>query len=239
MIPKSVQKALEARFYPDLQEVVFARFDAQLSACLGHGAIVLDAGAGPGSWILEEHRGRIRLWVGEDVYRSEEALWDALVLAPSDRLPFADDSFDVVVCYNVIEHLPDPAACFAAYARVLKPGGYLCFKTPAARTPLFLLAKLLPTAFHRRLKSAIGTDEEDVFPTVYRANDLKTLEVALTSAGFRRHWRQRVDQTYAYCTHARWTFCLGLLYSRLTQRRALAWLRNQIIGIYRMPKESA
>ena len=78
-----------------------------------------------------------------------------------------------------------------------------------------------------------------MFPTVYRANDLKTLDMALTSAGFQRHWRQRVDQTYAYCTHARWSFALGLLYSRLTQRRALAWLRNQIIGIYRMPEESA
>ena len=41
------------------------------------------------------------------------------------KLPFADDSFDCVVCVDVIEHLPTPAHFVAEFARVLIPGGRL------------------------------------------------------------------------------------------------------------------
>ncbi len=41
----------------------------------------------------------------------------------SARLPFADASFDVLVCTASVEYLTDPGAVFADIARVLKPGG--------------------------------------------------------------------------------------------------------------------
>ncbi len=40
-------------------------------------------------------------------------------------LPFADGSFDCVVCVDVVEHLPAPAHFVAEFARVLAPGGRL------------------------------------------------------------------------------------------------------------------
>jgi SAM-dependent methyltransferase len=237
VIAPEEKRALERRYYPALQETVFGRFEREFVRCLGRDAVVLDTGSGPGSWILQEQRERLRLLVGEDVYLPDVSHLDAFTLADAQHLPFADHSFDVVVSYLVIEHLPDPAAAFCEYARVLKPGGYFVFKTPAVRTPLFLLSRLLPTGLHKRLKARIGTPEEDVFPACYRANTVSVLERELTAAGFRRAWLTTVDQTYAYLSHNRWTYALGLLYSRMTEWRALAWLRNQIIGIYQMPKE--
>jgi SAM-dependent methyltransferase len=237
-ISEATQQALAARYYPRLRETVFGRLEAQLAARLRSGAVVLDAGSGPGSWLLQAQRGRIGLLIGADVYRPDVVRLDAFVLASATQLPIATASLDMVVAYLMLEHLPDPQAAFHEFARVLKPGGCFCFKTPAVRTPLFLLAKLLPTALHRRLKGRIGIAEEEIFPTYYRANTVGELERLAQRAGLRRAWLQTVDQTYAYLSHTRLSYTLGLLYSRATEAASLAWLRNQIIGIYHRPEGS-
>lgn len=52
------------------------------------------------------------------------------VAADATALPFAANSFDTLLCTEVIEHVPNPALAFAEMARVLKPGGYLLLTTP-------------------------------------------------------------------------------------------------------------
>jgi len=199
-------------------------------------SVVLDTGSGPGSWVLQDERARIGFLVGEDVYRPDTQNLDAFVLARAEQLPFVDASLDVVFSYLVLEHLEQPELAFHEYARVLKPGGHFIFKTPAVQTPLFLLAKLLPTSVHRRLKSEIGTAEEDIFPTYYRANTVARIERALASAGLEKRALYKVDQTYAYMKHNAILYALGLLYSRATEWQPLASLRNQIVGAYRRPE---
>jgi SAM-dependent methyltransferase len=46
------------------------------------------------------------------------------------EFPFPDESFDVVFFVDVLEHLYDPIIALKEIRRVLKPGGYLCLKTP-------------------------------------------------------------------------------------------------------------
>jgi SAM-dependent methyltransferase len=41
----------------------------------------------------------------------------------AESLPYSDDSFDVVFCTQVLEHLEDPTAAVAEMSRVLAPGG--------------------------------------------------------------------------------------------------------------------
>jgi SAM-dependent methyltransferase len=45
-----------------------------------------------------------------------------VVVADLEKLPFADQSFDYVICKHVIEHLRDPAKGLAELARVAKRG---------------------------------------------------------------------------------------------------------------------
>jgi len=51
-------------------------------------------------------------------------------LADVEALPFADQSFDLVLCVEVLRYLPDSSRCIAELARVLKPGG-ICLATAA------------------------------------------------------------------------------------------------------------
>jgi 2-polyprenyl-3-methyl-5-hydroxy-6-metoxy-1,4-benzoquinol methylase len=41
------------------------------------------------------------------------------------HLPLGDQSLDGILCSSVLEYVPDPAACLAEFARVLRPGSLL------------------------------------------------------------------------------------------------------------------
>ncbi len=51
----------------------------------------------------------------------------------AERLPFADESFDLVLGHAVLHHLPDLAAAFAEFERVLAPGGVVLFAGEPSR----------------------------------------------------------------------------------------------------------
>jgi 2-polyprenyl-3-methyl-5-hydroxy-6-metoxy-1,4-benzoquinol methylase len=61
------------------------------------------------------------------------------------HLPLADQSLDGILCSSVLEYVPDPAACLAEFARVVRPGG-LVVVSVANRNSLVRKAQL---AAHR------------------------------------------------------------------------------------------
>jgi ubiquinone/menaquinone biosynthesis C-methylase UbiE len=51
----------------------------------------------------------------------------------AEQLPFADESFDLVLGHAVLHHIPDLARAFAEFERVLAPGGTLLFAGEPSR----------------------------------------------------------------------------------------------------------
>jgi 2-polyprenyl-6-hydroxyphenyl methylase/3-demethylubiquinone-9 3-methyltransferase len=76
---------------------------------------------------------------------------------------------DAVVCMELLEHVPDPAAVVAACARLTRPGGDLFFAT-LNRTPLaYLLAIIMAERVLRIVP--VGTHQ---YARFIRPHDLRT-----------------------------------------------------------------
>ena len=49
------------------------------------------------------------------------------VCSDAEKLPFPDDSFDLVFGHAILHHIPDLDAAFSEFRRVLRPGGRIAF----------------------------------------------------------------------------------------------------------------
>ena len=87
-------------------------------------------------------------------------------------LPFEDDSFDIIVSDMTVEHIDQPKLVCDELLRVLRPGGFICVRTPNKWGYVALAAMLVPNALHAKALTLIqgGRAEKDVFPTYYRIN---------------------------------------------------------------------
>ena len=132
--------------------------------------VKLAAGVDPDTRSLVEHRAR-----GMPVLR-----------ARGEQLPFAGESFHLVVCLWVLEHLRHPEAVLGEVRRVLKPGGHFVFLTPNLRHPLLQLNRLgraLPQLQRRLVSRLYGRGEADTFPVQYRANTVSALTTLAARCG--------------------------------------------------------
>ena len=87
---------------------------------------------------------------------------------------FPDADFDVVVSWDVLEHLPRPEQALARLARAVKPGGLLVVKIPNLFSAKGLITKLTPYSFHVWVYKHVfgytdpGVDDRPPFPTFLR-----------------------------------------------------------------------
>lgn len=54
----------------------------------------------------------------------------SLINAEAEKLPFNDESFDKVLCSEVLEHIKEDTATLKEISRILKPGGTLVMSVP-------------------------------------------------------------------------------------------------------------
>jgi SAM-dependent methyltransferase len=105
-----------------------AAFVRRAAASLPDGARVLDAGAGTGPYreLFARQHYTSTDWANTP---HPEGL-RADVIAPIHDLPLDTESFDCVICTEVIEHVADPVAALSELRRVLSPRGTVWVTAP-------------------------------------------------------------------------------------------------------------
>ncbi len=135
------QEGVPERFVPEemhgqlVEAEHIARYRWSTRFCAGRR--VLDAGCGVGYGAAMLRRAGAEHVTAVDI--SEAIVEVARQAAPEgvsceaadiQQLPYADASFDFVVCFEAIEHVEDPDRALDELARVLSPGGLLAISSP-------------------------------------------------------------------------------------------------------------
>lgn len=227
------------RFFPETAAGGFSRVDGtiafftRLNALLHPGMMVLEFGAGRGAYSvsaqspfktdLRRLKGKVARVIGVDldpIITSNASLDEAHVLALDDRgfakLPLADRSVDLIVSDYTFEHIAEPLHVVAEFDRVLRPGGWICARTPNRWGYIGIGANLLSNRLHARLLRLLQPErkEEDVFPTRYRMNTLSTLNKLFPSPRF-IHYSYGINPEPVYVAESRAGWRCLLLWSRL------------------------
>ena len=152
-------KLYETKYYPISEHLNYISFPPALERkafiskhldCFKEESHFCDLGFGPGvltAFILQQNAS----WRADGVDISQHCLQHAQrllikkeVLERSElsvgdvrSLPYPDETFDVVIAVEVLEHIPDPEAGLLEALRVLKPGGYAITALPV-QLPLLM-----------------------------------------------------------------------------------------------------
>src|ERR1700720_3304351 len=191
LLPLTLQNSYRAR-YRGMRpgwETSGDQLEAILRGYVKPDSQVLDLGCGRGG-VVELFWRDVKLAAGIDPdvrsLAGHRAQGMPILGAVGEHLPFAADSFALVVSVWVLEHLRKPPAVFKEASRLLRPGGHFVFLTPNLRNPLLMLnriGKALPLVQTRLVSRFYGRREADTFPVQYRANTVRTLYELAAAAG--------------------------------------------------------
>jgi SAM-dependent methyltransferase len=190
--------------YPERTLWGFSRVDGtvwfytRVRALVQPVSVVLDIGCGRGARAedpvdyrrsLATLRGTCSRVIGIDVAPdgSTNPLIDEFrLISDHQRWPIDDAAVDVALSDWVIEHVESPDRFFSECARVVKPGGYLCIRTPNLYGYPALFSKLIPNRARLKVLHSAQHDRKniDVFPTLYRCNTKRRLTNIMTRVGF-------------------------------------------------------
>ena len=149
-------------------------FDQAVSGALRPGIRVLDVGGGGEPAISIDRRPPGLYYVGLDLSAAELArapagAYDATVVGDvAVRRPELEDQFDLIVSWQVLEHVRPLAVAVANLRSYLRPEGLLVVQLSGAFSAFGLLNRILPQRLGIwGMSVLLGRDPETVFPAYY------------------------------------------------------------------------
>lgn len=154
------------------------------------GSLICDVGCGDGWYSLPLNELGYFV-VGIDISRkrlkkAKTRVNDANFIAcNAKRMPFRDNVFDLIVCAQLLEHIPDPSTTVGECKRIVKNGQFLLFEVPSRSNIIdILIKKLLRTEQSPWLnwgltiaRSHVHFFSQDELLKIFLLHKLKVVEV--------------------------------------------------------------
>jgi SAM-dependent methyltransferase len=202
----------------------------EMTGCVRAGTRVLEIGAGTGRLL---HALRARGVEAAGVELRQDLIDDAqrffgplpIQAVSGTTLPFADATFDVVMTFDVFEHIPDSDAHLAEVHRVLREGGLYLIQTPNKWTNIvFETIRWRSFTRFRQDHCSLHTMKELIARLRGSGFDARAYDVPVVNAFFRDKVR----------TYAGWPGALALRVVN-PDRLPLAWRTNLYVSARKLP----
>ncbi|MBI4726235.1 methyltransferase domain-containing protein [candidate division TA06 bacterium] len=239
-------------FYPESRFGGFTDIDGtvafynRVNSLLAPAQVVLDIGCGRGSFKEDQVtlrknlrilKGKVARVIGIDVDQNakENPFIDEFRLMQDYPWPIDNDSVDLIICDNVLEHIDAPDRFFGEIHRVLSNGGFLCLRTPNRWSYFAIAATIIPNKYHAKVTAIAqkGRKDEDVFPAFYKCNSINKLKRIFKKSGF-NYIVYGYEAEPSYLSFSKLAYFFGVLH----QRFAPGFLKPAIFAFGRISKES-
>ncbi len=210
---------------------------------------VLEAGCGSASHIsIAGDTCLTGIDISEKQLARNQAL-DEKILGDLQNYALPESRFDVIICWDVLEHLPQPERALENFVRALKEDGMIILAFPNLYSLKGIVTKFTPFLFHVWVRRHLfgerdaGKDDNGPFPTF--------LKSAIAPAAIKQFARERGLGVEFFCLYESemhqvfkerhstlgvvWS-ALGRLTQLLTFNRLAADLTDCIILLRKLPK---
>ncbi len=207
---------------------------------LNKDSVILDAGCGEGGVFSKSDlnkKGKRKTLIGIDLCKEKNPYVDKKFIGSLDKLPFKDNTFDIIICEWVVEHLEYPELVFNEFSRVLKKEGHLILFTPNVWNPLVFFSKIIPSSLKDAiLKKFVGKEDNDLFPVFLRCNSVRSINKVAIISGFKNEFLKTYHNA-DYFAYSRFLQKLLIYtYLFLIKFRLLGFTKMYILADYKNGK---